>query len=247
MDTFSFYQNLGLRDPGSVVFTSSYLTPLPLDRHSKIADLGCGYGRRATWVARSRCCEMHVFDTSPQYLDATYARAEEGGSESQLVLHKVDNGYQALQVPEQSYDLIMAEGLGFTFDTLSLVERWIPYVKLGGHIVVTAPGLTSVEVPAEVAQSINARRGTPIQTLERYHEQIMALRDVKFVHQVSLAQHSWDEYYQNLGRCLKSLLKLGELSPSSEVTQNIQAELDWYRSLGRGRVFLQAFVLTVGS
>ena len=247
MDTFNFYQHLGVRDPGSVVFTSSYLTPLPLDRHSKIADLGCGYGRRATWVARSRCCEMHVFDTSPQRLDATYARAEEGGSESQLVLHHIEEDYTTLPVPEESYDLIMAEGVGFTLDGLDAAQRLVPYVKRGGHLVVTAPGIIDANAPAVVSQPLTERRGAPLLTLEAYYEQLMQLPDVKFVHQVTLAQHSWDEHYQNLGRCLKSLIKLGELSPSSEVAQAAQAELDWYRSYARGQIFLQAFVFSVSA
>ena len=60
MSHLDFYRHLTRRKPGSIVFTSSYLTPLPLDRHSVVADLGCGFGHRATWIARSRCCQVHA-------------------------------------------------------------------------------------------------------------------------------------------------------------------------------------------
>ena len=79
MDTLSLYSNLSQQTPGSVVFTSSYLTPLPLDRNSVIADVGCGLGGRATWVTRSRCCETHLYDRDTAKLDNAFARAEEGG------------------------------------------------------------------------------------------------------------------------------------------------------------------------
>ena len=246
MNTFSLYQNLSQRHPGSVVFTSSYLTPLPLDRHSTVADLGCGYGGRATWVARSRCCAMHLFDTSTDHLDSAFARAEEGGSESLMTLHHVASGdYGQLDAPPASYDLLMTEGLGFEVDALSYVESWSKLVKPGGAIAVTVPGLTNQQVSPEVVAPLNEARGVPLATLDHYHEQIASIDSVKLVHQVTLAQHSWDEHYQNLGRCLNSLIKTGEVSSAHEGVQRAQAELDWYRSLARGHIFLQAFVLAV--
>ena len=248
MNTFSLYQNLSQRHPGSVVFTSSYLTPLPLDRHSTIADLGCGYGGRATWIARSRCCAMHLFDTSTAHLDHAFARAEEGGSEELMTLHHVESGdYGQLDVPPATYDLIMAEGLGFKLDALNYVDQWSQFVKPGGAIAITVPGLTNQQVSPEIVTPLNQKRGVPLATLDYYHEQIASLSNVKLIHQVTLAQHSWDEHYQNLGRCLLSLIKTGEISPAHEAIQEAQAELDWYRSLARGHIFLQAFVLTVES
>ena len=246
MDTFRFYQHLDRRNPGSVVFTSSYLTPLPLDRRSVIADLGCGYGARAAWVARSRCCEMHVFDTSTQSLDCTFARAEEGGSESQMVLHHVpDATYEQLGVQPHSYDLMMAEGVGFDTDPFSKLEAWRPLVKPGGAIAIVTPGLTSVQANSDVAAPLNERRGAPLRTLADYHEQIASLEGMKLIHQVSLAQYSWDEHYQNLGRAIRALLKNGEASEGDPGIVSARAELDWYRSQARGYLFLQAFVLGV--
>ena len=246
MNTFSLYQNLSQRNPGSVVFTSSYLTPLPLDRHSTIADLGCDYGGRATWVSRSRCCQMHLFDTSTQHLDSAFARAEEGGSESLISLHHVASGdYSQLEVTPENYDLVITEGIGFQIDALSYVQHWREFVKPGGAIAITVPGLTNHQAGADVKTWLNEQRGVPLATLDHYHEQIAELDGVKLIHQVTLAQHSWDEHYQNLGRCLRSLIKMGEANSNQEAIQEAQAELDWYRNQARGHIFLQAFVLAV--
>lgn len=189
---------------------------------------------------------MHVFDTSTQHLDCTFARAEEGGSESQIVLHHTLNAdYKSLGVAPQSYDLIVAEGLGFQLDPFSCLEAWRPLVKSGGAIAITTPGITNDQVAPEVSAPINERRGSPIATLSEYHERIAALDGMKLIHQVSLAQHSWDEHYQSLGRAIRALVKHGEASAEDEAIKSAQAELEWYRGQARGYVFLQAFVLSV--
>lgn len=248
MDTLSLYSNLSQQTPGSVVFTSSYLTPLPLDRHSVIADLGCGLGGRATWVTRSRCCETHLYDRDTQKLDHAFARAEEGGAEQQIRLHHIgDEGYGDLKASPQSFDLIMAEGIAFEVDPFEYVDQWRSYVKPGGAIVIVAPGLLRPQTSEEVTGFINERSPLELGTLDQYHERISNLSGVTLFHQVTLAQYSWDEHYQNLGRCLKGALKSGDLTVDHPSFAAAQRELQWYRQLARGQLFLQAFVLTVSS
>ena len=123
MSRLDFYRHLTRRKPGSIVFTSSYLTPLPLDRHSVIADLGCGFGHRTTWIARSRCCQIHAFDQNPEHLEYTHQRAEEGGSESLVQLHHVSD-YTQLDLAPQSLDLLMAEGIGFHTNPFANIDTW---------------------------------------------------------------------------------------------------------------------------
>ena len=245
MDKLRLFRNLSQRNPGSVVFTSSYLTPLPLDRHSKVADFGCGLGGRATWVARSRCCEMHLFDQDTSRLDQAYARGEEGGSESLMKLHHVANGnYRKLDAELQSFDLIMTEGLSFELDPFAHIDSWFPLLKDNGSIALVVPGLTHNEVPDEVKAYLNNRSELELGTLDDYHERLAQLDGLKLLHQVTLAQYSWDEHYQNLGRCIKGLLKSGEINPNDPSLKSAQEELIWYRQQARGHIFLQAFVLS---
>ena len=246
MDTLSLYRNLSQRNPGSVVFTSTYLTPLSLDRHSVVADLGCGLGGRATWVTRSRCCETHLFDQNTTLLDYAYARAEEGGSEQQIRLHHVgSSGYGQLDAEPQQFDLLMTEGLAFDCDPFDYLEGWRNLVKPGGAIAIVCPGIVRNDVPSEAPTFLEQRSQMNLGTLDHYHGRISELAGFKLFHQVTLAQYSWDEYYQNLGRCLKGLLKSGEANQHDEAVIAAQSELNWYRQFGRGQIFLQAFVLTV--
>lgn len=246
MDIHSLYQKIGQRDPGSVVFTSYYLTPLPLDRRSVVADIGSGYGDRATWVSRSRCCEMHLFDHDTRCLDLANERAEEGGSSQFIKLNHVASGdYFNLNTSPQQYDLVITEGLGFSMNTLQGINTWRTLVKPGGALVITMPGIVNRHTSPDTASFINERRGGQLGTLEDYHEQLAEFSGVRLVHQVTLPQYTWDEHYQNVGRCLKGLIRSGVIGRDDEISQIVQGEIDWYRSSGRGQVFLQAFVLGI--
>ena len=243
MSHLDFYRHLTRRKPGSIVFTSSYLTPLPLDRHSVVGDLGCGFGHRATWIARSRCCQVYAFDQNAEYLEYTYQRAEEGGSEDLIHLrHTAD--YHSLDIPEQSLDLLMAEGIGFHTDPFAAIENWRKYIKPNGHIAITFPGVVNRHPPRELVEPFVNSTGRELSTLDDYHNELSKL-NIRLIHQVQLAPYSWEEHYQNCNRLLEGLLKHQSSLSDENWVKDIQEEVQWYRKYGRGRVFLQAFVLAL--
>lgn len=241
MTEHDLYARLTRRSPGSVVFTSAYLTPLPLDRRSTVADVGCGFGGRATWVARSRCCPVHAFDRDEVNLDYTHKRAEEGGSMSLVHLHH-STDYARLDCPDESLDLIMSEGVGFELDALSLAPGWRPYLKQGGCVAITALGVINKHPPQELVAPFE-RQGLTLSTLEELHARLAGLQGFKLIHQVQLPPYAWEEHYQSLGRLARGVVRAGLAAESDPVITAAQAELDWYKRYGRGRLFLQAFVL----
>ena len=240
MNEYDFYGRLSRRSPGSVVFTSAYLTPLPLDRRSTVADLGCAFGHRATWVARSRCCPVHAFDRDTELLERTSRRSEEGGAEALGQLHQTER-YDELDLEEGSLDLIMAEGLTFELDTLALVPQWARYLKPDGCVAVAALGRVSDQVSPELMAPI-AGRG-PLKSLEELHAELMSIEGFKLIHQVQLPPYAWEEHYQGLKRLVRGALRSGELSADHPLIAQAQADLTWYQEHARGRLFLQAFVL----
>jgi len=242
MNAYDFYGRLSRRVPGSVVFSSAYLTPLPLDRRSTVADLGCGFGHRATWVARSRCCVVHAFDRDSAHLERTQERAEEGGAEALVRLHEATD-YLDLGLDKQSLDLVMAEGLGFEMDTLAAIPNWRPYLKPDGHITLTCLGVINKHPPKELVAPFVDKIGRDLMTLEEHHAQLMNLDGLKLVHQVQLPPYAWEEHYQSVKRLIRGVLRAGEVEAGDPVIQAAQEELDWYQQVGRGRLFLQAFVL----
>lgn len=242
MNEYDFYGRLSRRVPGSVVFSSAYLTPLPLDRRSTVADLGCGFGHRATWVARSRCCVVHAFDRDQTHLERTHERSEEGGAEALVRLHEASD-YLDLDLEKESLDLIMAEGLGFEMDTLGAIPSWKRYLKPEAHIAITCLGVVNRHPPQELVAPFVDKIGRDLLTLEEYHAQLMNLEGFKLIHQVQLPPYAWEEHYQSIKRLMRGLLRTGKAKADDPVIQSAQAELEWYQQVGRGRLFLQAFVL----
>jgi hypothetical protein len=188
---------------------------------------------------------MHLFDKEARYLDIANERAEEGGASQFITLNLVEGDYLGISPPAEGYDLLITEGLGFEMDTLQHISTFKSHVKAGGALVVTAPGVVHRGASEEVTGLISSRRGAPLATLDEYHERIAAVDGIRLIHQVTLPLHTWEEHYQNLGRTLRGLMRSQRVQADDKVAQQAQAELDWYRSAGRGQVFLQAFVLGV--
>jgi hypothetical protein len=136
-----------------------------------------------------------------------------------------EEGYGQLKAAPESFDLIMAEGVAFELDPFEHVERWRPLVKPGGSIAIVAPGLTRPQVSDEVKTFMAERSPLELGTLDQYHERISQLSGVTLFHQVTLAQYTWDEHYQDLGRCLKGALKSGEVSSDHPSFLSAQREL----------------------
>ena len=243
MDRFDFFQQLSRRYPGSITFTSAYLTPLPLDRYSRVAEVGCGNGHRVSWVSRSRCCELIAIDKESRHLERTYQRAEEGGSSGLVQLRQVEN-YSSLPLEEQSVDLIIAEEASFEIDFIEALKRWRKYVRPGGHITVTPMGVVNRHPPNEVTDRWQKLRGSALESLEDYHQQLSGL-GLKLVHQVQLPAHEWEEHYMELDRYAKGLVTSGKAEDTDSTILEVYDEVAWFRRFGRGRVFLQAFVLEV--
>ena len=240
---FDLNQHLIRQNPGSVVFTSTYLTPLPLDRTSVLADLGSGLGERSSWVARSRCCQIHAFDQSETHLDHTYKRAEAGGSGHLVALHKVQD-YRQLQIESQSLDLLMAEGVGFDLDPLAALPYWRNYVKPGKHIAIVIPGVINRHPPRELVTTLETRMGRQLGTLEEYHAEIND-SELRLVHQVQFPHYGWVDHYISLSQLIKGLVHTHPELDSHPQIEQAREELEWFQTYGQGRIFLQAFVLMV--
>jgi SAM-dependent methyltransferase len=240
---FDLNQHLTRQNPGSVVFTSTYLTPLPLDRTSVLADVGSGLGERAAWVARSRFCQIHAFDQDESNLEYTHQRTEESGSGHLISLHQ-PNDYRQLAVESQSLDLLIAEGVAFDLDPIATLPYWRNYVKPGKHIAIVIPGVVNRHPPQELVATLEKRMGRRLGTLEEYHAEIND-SELRLVHQVQFQNYGWVDHYISLHQLIRGLVKTHpELETHPQIEQARQ-ELDWFRNYGQGRLFLQAFVLMV--
>ena len=247
MDRFDFFAPLGRARPSGVPFTSSYLTPLELNRYSVVAELGCGYGLRSAWLARSRCCKVFAFDEDQRSLDHTYHLAEESGAHELIELR--EGNLREPDLPPKSLDLIVSERGTFSLGIAEAIERWRPFIKPGGHLALCYPGLVDnrgaeESEQTELIEPLKQWVGGPLGGLSNYHE-LISESGLRLVHQAQLSPRLWDTFYKDFARHLRALRKNGAISVESPLYQELSADLEWYQGWARGRVFLQAFLLRI--
>jgi protein-L-isoaspartate O-methyltransferase len=246
VDRLEFLAVFARTSPRNVVFTSAYLTPLPLDRHSSILEVGCGLGHRSAWIARSRCCPVYAIDQNPRLLELARQKSEEGGADQLVKLMQVES-YEQLPFAPKSFDLIMSEEFNTGLGLVACVENWKAMLKSGGSLALAFPFLTQKNPSAELLAYFEKKLPDQgIKPLSGYHELIAGIPQIKLTHQVQLSQSVWDEYYQEMGRCLKQLIKKGELREEDAVVSEIRQEIDFYKKQLKGKVGLQAFLLSLG-
>jgi hypothetical protein len=82
----------------------------------------------------------------------------------------------------------------------------------------------------------------PLGTLADYHALVRAT-GFELVHQVALHADQWDQFYADSQRHAWALVASGAVRDDDPQVKSILAEAQWFRAVGRSRVFLQAMVL----
>lgn len=240
MDRFEFYARLPRHEPGGVTFTSAYLTAIPLKAVDRICEIGCGAGDRSVWIARSRGCRVIACDADARYMPVIRRKAYEGGSSP--IVRPVCADPKALPFADGAFKAVVAEGAAMQLGLKQALTLWRRLVAPEGHLALTYAGVVNKDAPAEVRGPLETRMAEPMGTLPEYHATVRAA-GFEVVHQVPLQAELWDSYYADCIRHAWALVASGEAREDDPVVKGIVAEVQWFRNVGRSRVFLQAMVL----
>ena len=240
MDRFEFFSKLPSTEPGGAVFTSSYLTSVQIKKSDKLLQIGSGTGELCAWVARSRGCRVFAVDNDPRYCPITRKKAEDSGSGH--LVHTVAADYRQLPFVDHSFRLVIAEGAAMGLGLKQALTLWRRLLAPQGNLAITYPGVINKNAPAEVRGVLESRMVEPLDTLPEYHKVIRAA-GYEVIHQVPLQSEMWDAFYRDSVRYAWALRSNNKVAADEPTTCGLIAEADWYRRVGRGRVFLQAMVL----
>ncbi len=240
MDRFEFFARLPRNEPGGVAFTNAYLTAVPLKPAERVLDLECGSGDRAVWLARSRGCRIVAADADARYLPIVRQRAVEGGS-GHLVL-PICAEPRNPPMGDGAFRAVLAEGAALALGLKTALTLWRRIIQPEGHLCVTYPGVVNKDAPPEVRAPLERRMADPLGTLADYHALVRAT-GFELVHQVALHADLWDQFYADCQRHAWALVASGAVRDDDPQVKSILAEAQWFRAVGRSRVFLQAMVL----
>ncbi len=240
MDRFDFYSKLPRPEPGGVAFTNAYLTAVAVKATDRLCDIGCGAGDRASWIARSRGSRICAVDHERRFLPLVAKRSNEAGA-ARLVM-PICADYRSLPFPDNAFRLIIAEGAAMSLGLKQALTLWRRLLTPDGHLCMTYPGVVNKDAPAEVRGPLEKRMVDPMGTLAEYHATVRAT-GFELVHQVQLQTELWEQFYADSLRHAWALTASGEVKEDDPIVKSIISEAEWFRMVGRSRVFLQAMVL----
>ncbi|MEE2786281.1 MAG: class I SAM-dependent methyltransferase [Myxococcota bacterium] len=240
MDRFDFFQGLPRGEPGGVTFTAAYVGSVPIGPDDVVLDLHSRCGERAVWLARSRRCKVVAVDQDRRFVEALSTRAADGGAGDQV--EPVVSTYDDLSFEPESFRLVIAEWAPIFTGLRNGLTRWKNLVPVDGYVAFSYPGIINKDAPKEVRGPYEERMVEPMQTLAEYHNVARAV-GYEIVLQSPLPHELWELYYSDVLRRAWALNGGRNQQSASPLVRSLLEEAQWYRRIGRGRVFLQSMLL----
>jgi len=240
VNRFDFFVDLPRQFPGGVTFTSAYLTTIAIRGGDTVLEIGCGVGERAVWIARSRGARVIAVDHDARYLARARRLAGEAGSRG--FIKPICASHKDLPFPDEAFKVVLAETAALALGLKQALTLWRRVVAKDGHLAVAYPGVINPNAPDEVRGPLERYTAEPLATLEEYHATARA-SGFEIIHQVPLHPDLWEAYYGDNVRHAWALTSSRQVADDDAVIEQVLGEAEWYRRIGRGRVFYQAMVL----
>ncbi|MBW2038309.1 MAG: methyltransferase domain-containing protein [Deltaproteobacteria bacterium] len=145
---FELHQDLPREGPGRNQYTRRAFQMLPeLDR-PRILDIGCGTGGPTMELARLSEGEIIGLDFHQPYLDKFIKKIEEAGLSERIRV--VNCSMFEMDFPDESFDIIWAEGSIFIIGFERGLKEWQRLIKPNGFLVVHEMTWLRPDPPQEI-------------------------------------------------------------------------------------------------
>lgn len=234
---FEIHQGLPREGPGRNEYTKKAYEMLPKMDQPKILDIGCGPGGPTIELARISGGDVFGMDTHQSYLDVLEEKIKKAGLSERM---KALNGSMfAMDFPEESFDIIWAEGSIYIIGFEEGLNDWRRFIKPQGFLVVHEMTWLKPNPPKEIFDywmKMYPGITTIPENLELIHP-----CGYKVLGHFPLPENAWwEEYYHPLEERINQLRAKYKENPETLRTLNSeQEEIDLYRkySAWYGSVF----------
>jgi ubiquinone/menaquinone biosynthesis C-methylase UbiE len=131
---FTIFEGLPRQGPGTDACTARAFHLIPdIPRHARILDIGCGSGMQT--LALARLCPgstITATDIHQPFLDDLSARARNAALDSRITTLRAS--MDQLPFPEESFEIIWAEGSSFIIGFAEALSSWKPFLKPSGYL-----------------------------------------------------------------------------------------------------------------
>jgi ubiquinone/menaquinone biosynthesis C-methylase UbiE len=199
---FEIHKDLPREGPGKNACTQKAFQMLPKLDKPNILDIGCGPGMQTMELARLSNGQVIGLDNHQPFLDELNKRIETAGIGARI---KAVNGSMFdLAFPDESFDIIWAEGSIFIIGFERGLKEWRRLIKPGGFLAVTEATWLQQEPPQEIFDYWQACY--PAITSIQENLKFIESCGYKPIGHFALPDNAWwDEYYYPLEQRIQML------------------------------------------
>ena len=186
-----------------VKYTIKAFRMLPQMDEPRILDVGCGSGVPTLELARLSKGEIIGIDIDQHSLDRLTRRIEQAGFSDRV--KAVNCSMLSMDFPEESFDIIWAEGSTFIIGFEKALKEWRRLLKHERFLVAHEMTWSRLNPPQQVYNYWKRLAASGIRTVSEYLEQIPVC-DYDVVGYFTLPEDTfWTEYYIPLEQRIQAL------------------------------------------
>ena len=189
--------------PGDIDFSKYILSQIPdLPTHPRIADIGCGTGAGALFLADRFKSKVKAVDFSREFLDELINRAKQRGLEHLVEAIECDMGN--LDWTPEFIDLLWSEGAAYNLTFKGALKAWRPFMAANGIAVISEISFFTNDVPKSVReywQNAYPAIGTESENVGHVNSSGF---EILGTHRLP-SKAWWDNYYEPLLENMNSL------------------------------------------
>lgn len=225
------HQGLDQETPTRLEYTRKAFRMLPKLDNPRILDVGCGRGDPTLELARLSGGEVIGVDINQPALDELTRRIQQAGLSDRVRV--LNCSMLDMDFPEESFDIIWAEGAVFIIGFEKGLKEWRRFLKPNGFLVVHEMTWLRPNPPAEIADHWRAIY-PGIRSASEYIQQVPHY-GYELIGHLPLPEDTWWlDYYGPLEARIRELReKYAEDSEVQRVLDNQQREVDVFKKHSR--------------
>ncbi|MDY6951894.1 MAG: class I SAM-dependent methyltransferase [Thermodesulfobacteriota bacterium] len=223
----ALHRGLERKGPGDRDYSDYILSQVPaLPTHPRIADMGCGAGAGALFLAERFQSKVRAVDFSREFLDELEDRAKELGLEHLVETIEADMG--DLDWEPGTIDLLWSEGAAYSITFEGALKAWRPLMASHGIAVISEMNYFTRDVP-EALKAFMQKAYPAIKTDEENADIVNASGfAVLGIHRLP-SKAWWENYYEPLRKRMTAFRDAKE-SMMQSVIRETEEEMRFFKA-----------------
>lgn len=220
------HRGLERQGPGDIDYSNFIISQIPqLPENPRIADIGCGSGAGALFLADKFNTKVRAVDFSREFLDELEDRSKQRGFDHLVETVECDMG--DLNWEPGTIDLLWSEGAAYNLTFKGALKAWRPFMAKGGIAVVSEMNYFTDKVPEAVQHFM--QKVYPAANTESQNADIISSSGfmVLAIHRLP-SKAWWDNYYGPLQKNIASLRQSAD-SVMQGVISETEEEMKFFK------------------